>query len=67
MRELLAIVEKELGVRVNVEEKPIRPGDPPRLVADDGHLRTWFDHTFKPIGQAVRETAATLKGTRTED
>jgi UDP-arabinose 4-epimerase len=66
VRELLEIVEKELGVRVNVEEKPIRPGDPPCLVADDGHLRTWFDHAFKPVGQAVRETAATIKGLRTE-
>jgi UDP-glucose-4-epimerase GalE len=61
VREVLAIVEKELGVRVNVEEKPIRPGDPPRLVADNGYLRTWFDHTFKTIGQAVRETAAIIR------
>lgn len=59
VREVLAIVEKELGLRVNVEEKPIRPGDPPRLVADNGYLRTWFDHSFKTIGQAVREMAAT--------
>ena len=57
VRQLLAIVEKELGVRVNIEEKPIRPGDPPRLVADNRYLRTWFDHAFKPVGQAVRETA----------
>jgi len=66
VRELLAIVEKELAVRMNVEEKPIRPGDPPCLVADDKHLRTWFDHTFKPVGQAVRETAATFERLRTE-
>jgi UDP-glucose-4-epimerase GalE len=58
VRELLAIVEKELGVRVNVEEKPIRPGDPPCLVADNGYLRTWFDHTFRPVGEAVRQVAA---------
>jgi UDP-glucose-4-epimerase GalE len=61
VRELLTIVEKELGLRINVEEKPIRPGDPPRLVADDANLRTWFDHTFKSIGHAVREMAATMR------
>ncbi len=61
VRELVAIVEKELELRVNVEEMPIRPGDPPSLVADDGYLRTWFDHTFKPVGQAVREMAATSR------
>jgi UDP-glucose-4-epimerase GalE len=55
VRELLAIVEKELGKRVNVEEKPIRPGDPPRLVADNGYLRTWFDHAFQSVSQAVRD------------
>jgi len=59
VRELLSIVEKELGLRVNAEEKPIRPGDPPRLVADNTYLRTWFDHTFKSAGQAVRDIAAT--------
>ena len=64
VRELLAIAGKELGLRVNVEEKPIRPGDPPCLVADNGYLHTWFDHSFKPIGQAVRETAATMRGER---
>ncbi len=58
VRELLAIVEKELALRINVEEKPIRPGDPPRLVADDGYLRTWFDHTFKSVSQAVHDIAA---------
>jgi len=61
VRELLAIVEKELALRVNVEEKPIRPGDPPCLVADDRYLRTWFEHTFKSAGQAVRDIAATSR------
>jgi UDP-glucose-4-epimerase GalE len=61
VRQLVTTVEKELKVRVNVDEKPIRPGDPPCLVADNGHLRTWFDHEFKPIDQAVRETGATIR------
>lgn len=58
VRELLAGVEKELGRKVNVQEKPIRPGDPPSLVADNGFLRTWFDHSFKSVGQAVRDIMA---------
>ena len=29
VRELVRRVEEELDTRVNVEEKPIRPGDPP--------------------------------------
>ena len=58
MRELVGIVEKELAIRVNVEEKPIRQGDPPQLVADDGFLKTWFRHEFKTVNQAVREIAA---------
>jgi UDP-glucose-4-epimerase GalE len=61
VRQLVSNVEKELGVTVNVEEKPIRPGDPPFLVADNGYLRTWFEHDFKSVGQAVREMAATRR------
>jgi UDP-glucose-4-epimerase GalE len=63
VRELVSIVEKELGLKVRVEEKPIRPGDPPRLVADNAYLHTWFDHTFKSISQAVRDIAATSRHT----
>ena len=58
VRQLVGIVEKELSIKVNVEEKPIRPGDPPELVADDGFLQTWFRHEFKTVNQAVREIAA---------
>ncbi len=61
VRQLVNNVEKELGVKVNVQEKPIRSGDPPCLVADNGHLRTWFDHDFKSVGQAVREMAASRR------
>jgi UDP-arabinose 4-epimerase len=61
VRQLLSTVEKELGARVKVEEKPIRPGDPPSLVADNGYLLTWFDHDFKPVDQAVREMAASIR------
>ncbi|MCE5335301.1 MAG: UDP-glucose 4-epimerase GalE, partial [Desulfobacteraceae bacterium] len=58
VRELVGIVEKELALKVNVLEKPIRQGDPPKLVADDTNLRTWFRHDFKSVNQAVREIAA---------
>ena len=61
VRELLGIVEKELSIRINVEEKTIRQGDPPALVADNAFLRTWFRHEFKSVNQAVREIAAVAK------
>jgi len=61
VRELLEIVQKRLGVRINVEENPIRPGDPPSLVADSGFLRTWFEHSFKSVDQAVLDAAATIR------
>ncbi len=61
VRELVATVEKELALRVNVQEKPIRAGDPPALVADNTYLRTWFEHNFKTAGQAVREMAASIR------
>lgn len=64
VRELVGIVEKELEIRVNVEEKPIRQGDPPQLVADDGFLKTWFQHEFKTVNQAVREIASVSRSTR---
>ena len=34
VREVIAACEKEVGKKLVVEEKPRRPGDPPRLVAD---------------------------------
>lgn len=61
VRELVGTVEKALGTKVNVTEKPIRPGDPPELVADNGHLKTWFSHTFKSVGEVVSDLAGALK------
>ena len=58
VRELVRTVDEALGCKVNVTEKPIRPGDPPELVADNTHLKTWFDHDFKTAGEVVREMAA---------
>lgn len=58
VRELLGAVEGALNVRVNVEEKPIRQGDPPELVANNGHLKTWLDHEFKTVPDVVRGLAA---------
>lgn len=62
VRELVGVVEKELALRVNVEEKPIRQGDPPQLVADNAFLQTWFMHQFKPVAEAVREISAVSGG-----
>lgn len=61
VRELLATVEGALQAKLNVTEKPIRPGDPPELVADNRFLDTWFHHDFKPFGDVVKDLAAGLK------
>ncbi|MDY0039034.1 MAG: UDP-glucose 4-epimerase GalE [Desulforhabdus sp.] len=58
VRELVRMVEAAIGVGVNVQEHPIRPGDPPRLVADNSFLQTWFRHDFSPLEQVVKELAA---------
>jgi UDP-glucose-4-epimerase GalE len=57
VRELLAVVGEALGRPISVVERPIRAGDPPRLVADDRFLRTWFSHRFKPLSEVVPEMA----------
>lgn len=57
VRELVGMAEKVLDVKVNVQEQPIRLGDPPRLVADNSYLKTWFSHDFKGLEQVVRGLA----------
>jgi UDP-glucose-4-epimerase GalE len=61
VRELVRAVEEALQVKVNVTEEPIRPGDPPELVADNEYLKTWFPHDFKSTGDVVRDLAQTMK------
>ena len=61
VRELVATVEESFGVKVNVQEKPIRPGDPPELVADNAFLKTWFFHEFKTIQDVTKAMAAAAK------
>lgn len=58
VRELVRMVEDAVGTRVNVQEYPIRPGDPPRLVADNRFLQTWFRHDFVPLEEVVHDLAA---------
>lgn len=57
VRELVTTVEKAVGAKVNVVEKPIRPGDPPELVADNTFLKTWFEHDFKSAKDVVENLA----------
>jgi len=61
VRELVRNVEEAVGTSVNVTEKPIRPGDPPELVADNGHLKTWFQHDFRSVKDVVKDLAKALK------
>jgi len=55
VRELVGTVEGALQAKVNVVERPIRPGDPPSLVADDRHLRTWLRHDFRTVKDVVAD------------
>lgn len=55
VRELLTTVENAFGTPVKVIEKPIRPGDPPELVADNTFLKTWFKHEFKSVTGVVAD------------
>jgi UDP-arabinose 4-epimerase len=54
VQELLNAVEQVLGTRVNKVVHPIREGDPPSLVADDTHLKTWFQHSFSRLPEVIR-------------
>lgn len=58
VRELIRTVAEVVQAEVQVIEQPIRKGDPPRLVADDHYLKTWFDHDFMGLQQVVRDLAA---------
>lgn len=57
VRELVHTVEEALKVKANVIEHPIRPGDPPSLVADNSHLGTWLKHDFKSVAEVVGDMA----------
>jgi len=61
VRELIATVEDAIGAKVRVVEKPIRPGDPSELVADNTFLKTWFSHEFKSVKDVVKDLAGTKR------
>lgn len=63
VRELVHLVDDALQEKTNVEERPIRPGDPPCLVADDTHLKTWFRHEFKSTADVVGDLAKGMRKT----
>ncbi len=62
VKELLRAVEEAVGGKVNVQEKPIRPGDPPTLVADNTFLKSWFPHAFKSTVQVIQDMARVSRG-----
>lgn len=57
VREVVTAVERSLGTKVTVVEKPKRPGDPPALVADNAFFKTWFDHPLKTLPEVIDEMA----------
>ena len=60
VREVLATVEREAGVRLDLREGPRRPGDPPALVSDVSRLRSSLGWTprYDDLGFAVRTALA---------
>ncbi len=66
VRELVTTVEEAVGAKVNVVEKPIRPGDPPELVADNTFLKSWFQHDFKTVKGVVSDLVAGREGRRVD-
>ncbi len=61
VKELVKAVEEAVGKKVQVEEKPIRPGDPPALVADNRFLKTWFPRTFMGTVDVARMMAGVFR------
>lgn len=56
--ELVHLVEEAVGKKLQVVKHPIRPGDPPRLVADNSYLKTWFNYDFKSLRDVVKDLAS---------
>ena len=56
VREVLAAVEKEAGIHLNIRGAPRRPGDPATLVADASRLRNDFawQPRYDDLGVIVR-------------
>ena len=56
VREVLAAVEAEAGLRLQVRDAPRRPGDPSRLVADTARIRRVLGWTprFDDLNRIVR-------------
>jgi UDP-arabinose 4-epimerase len=58
VQELVHAVEQVFGAKVTTVTHPIREGDPPQLVADNSHLKTWFDHRFSTLTEVIQGLAA---------
>ena len=56
MREVLAAVEKEAGIHLDIQSAPRRPGDPATLIADTSRLRNDFawHPRYDDLGTIVR-------------
>jgi UDP-glucose 4-epimerase len=64
VRELVGLAERVTGGAVRVRVEPPRPGDPPRLVADNRHLLTWCGTArsgFTPLETSLRTALAALR------
>ncbi len=64
VQELVSLAEEATGRPVRVRVEAPRPGDPPRLVADNRHLLTWCAAAregFVPMAESFRTTLRALR------
>lgn len=54
VRELLKTFSKVFEVTPEVVEKPMRIGDPPKLVADSSYFKSWCSHKLKSLDESLR-------------
>jgi UDP-glucose 4-epimerase len=64
LRELIGVIETELGEKVAIEQRPPRPGDVPHSQADSSALEALFpDLEQVPLSQGLADTVAWFRET----
>jgi UDP-glucose 4-epimerase len=60
VQKLLEAVEHAFQRPVKAVIHPIREGDPPKLVADNSYLRTWFKRSFSTLREVIDRMASSV-------
>jgi UDP-glucose 4-epimerase len=61
VREVFAAVSEVFESKPMLVEKPARPGDPPRLVADPKFFRTWYKAPLQDLTGSLRTMRSNMK------